>query len=85
MMQSMRTTIEMTDTHRAALLDLAARRGLKGFSEIIREALDLYLQGERQREERAARALRARGALDDDEVLALRDSVAEARATWRAP
>jgi len=85
MMQSMRTTIEMTDTHRAALLDLAARRGLKGFSEIIREALDLYLQGERQREERAARALRARGALDDAEVLALRDQVAEARATWRAP
>lgn len=80
---AMRTTIEMTDEHRAALLEIAGKRGQKGFSEIIREALDLYLQGARQREERIARALRAQGALDDREAGEMRAAASEARALWR--
>jgi hypothetical protein len=40
----MRTTIEITDHQRARLLDLAARRGAKGFSRFVQEALDDYLR-----------------------------------------
>ena len=40
----MRTTIELKDESRARLLDMAARRGEKGFSTIIGEAVDLYLR-----------------------------------------
>lgn len=39
----MRTTIELTDEQRAALLALAARRGLRGYSSLVQEALAAYL------------------------------------------
>ena len=45
----MRTTVEITDAQRAELLKLAAQRGEKGFSAVIREALDLYLRQHRAR------------------------------------
>jgi len=40
----MRTTVELNDEHRARLLQLAARRGLKGFSPLIQEAVEMYLK-----------------------------------------
>jgi hypothetical protein len=39
----MRTTVEINDEHRARLLQLAARRGDKGFSHILAEAIERYL------------------------------------------
>lgn len=42
----MRTTIELSDEHRSRLVELAARRGEKGFSPIVEEALDLYFARE---------------------------------------
>lgn len=39
----MRTTIELTDEQRAALLAMAARRGLRGYSSLVQEALAKYL------------------------------------------
>jgi hypothetical protein len=36
----MRTTIEMKPEHRAKLLELAAHRGAKGFSQLVSEALE---------------------------------------------
>ena len=78
----MRTTVEIRDEQRARLLELAARRGKKGFSELIQEALDLYLreQGNRQAVDRA---LTARGALADKEADELERSVAAVRERWR--
>jgi Arc/MetJ family transcription regulator len=43
---SMRTTIELTEEQRSELLRLAAKRGLKGFSHLVQEALDEYLRHE---------------------------------------
>jgi hypothetical protein len=39
----MRTTIELRDDQRAALKALAARRGRRGYSALVQEALDIYL------------------------------------------
>jgi len=39
----MRTTIEISDKHRSILLALAAQKGLRGYSGIIKEALDYYI------------------------------------------
>lgn len=39
----MRTTIELTDEQRSALLALAGKRGLRGYSSLVQEALALYL------------------------------------------
>lgn len=36
-----RTTVELTAEQRAKLLSMAASRGEKGFSAIVREAIDL--------------------------------------------
>ncbi len=40
----MRTTVELRDDQHAALAALASRRGLRGYSSIVQDALDLYLR-----------------------------------------
>jgi hypothetical protein len=80
----MRTTIELKDEQRAALLALAARRGMKGFSDLVGEAVDAYLREQAGMDERVQRALRARGGLNAAEADDLRARVAEARSTWRS-
>jgi hypothetical protein len=79
----MRTTIEMTDAHRAALLELAARRGLKGFSTLVEDAIALYLLEEAARDDRRRAAARLRGALAKDDAQTLRARTAALRESWR--
>lgn len=79
----MRTTIEITEAQRGELLRLAATRGEKGFSSIVREAVDLYLKQHRSRAAAVRLAVGARGALSDAEAEGLRDEVAQIRKRWR--
>lgn len=79
----MRTTIELKDEHRAALLALAARRKKKGFSTLIGEAVDAYLNSVRDEDEKRPRALAARGSFTNKEAEDLRKHVRELRRTWR--
>jgi hypothetical protein len=39
----MRTTIELPEHQRVALAELAAKRGLRGYSTLVQEAIDLSL------------------------------------------
>jgi hypothetical protein len=82
-MEDMRTTVDIDDAQRAELLRLAAQRGEKGFSAVIREALDLYIRQHKARKEAVAKALKVRGSFSDDEARALEQSVRELRGTWR--
>ena len=59
----MRTTIELKPEHRSRLLAIAARRGEKGFSSVLSEAVESYLGSEVERERRRLWALQLRGAL----------------------
>jgi hypothetical protein len=77
----MRTTIDMSDGHRAALLRLAAERGEKGFSRLVGEAIDSYLAG-RGGGDRAG-ALRLRGVLSAKGAEALHKRVRAIRENWR--
>jgi predicted transcriptional regulator len=79
----MRTTIEIEDEHRARLLELAARRGEKGFSRLVNEALEQYLAAVERREEATRRALMLQGSLEEDQAAAMRQAVAELRKSWR--
>ncbi len=79
----MRTTIELKDEQRAALLALAARRKKKGFSELIGEAVDVYLKSLRQEERKRRRAVAARGSFTDKEADDLRRRVREIHDSWR--
>ena len=78
-----RTTIELKPEHRARLLELAARRGEKGFSSVIEEALEAYLAGSAGQERFRKRALRLRGTLPHDEARRLRQSSEALREFWR--
>ena len=79
----MRTTVEIKDEHRAKLLELAARRGKKGFSDLIEEALELYLESLQAGEQAKQRALAARGSLSTEQTDELRERACALRETWR--
>lgn len=81
----MRTTIEIPDSYRARLLELAARRGEKGFSSLVREALARYLSDVERAEAETDSAIEALGRLDDDSADALERSIVELRGRWRSP
>lgn len=76
----MRTTVEITDEQHLALTALAARRGVRGFSALVREALDAYLA--EQRGEDLDALLSMKGVLSTEEGEALERRIAEAWATW---
>jgi len=79
----MRTTIELKDEHRARLLEIAARRGEKGFSALINDAVEMYLEVEDAGEARRKSALALRGRLGGGEAADLRAATAALRETWR--
>lgn len=79
----MRTTIEITPEQRVRLLEMAARRGDKGFSKIVREALDVYLQTQASEGDKRRRVLLLKGALGADEADGLRAVTREIRGSWR--
>lgn len=78
-----RTTVEIPDDLRARLLEIAARRGLKGFSVLVEEALVLYLGELERREQLTSRAMALIGSLSEEEAEALESSVSRARRSWR--
>ena len=79
----MRTTIELKPEHRAKLLELAARRGEKGFSSVINEAVEVYLAGSTEQDRLRKRALRLRGTLPHNEARRLQQSSETLRGFWR--
>lgn len=78
-----RTTIDLPDELRGKLLELAARRGEKGFSSLVAEAVARYLGDEALKTARLRDAKGALGSLDDLAADALEASVRELRAQWR--
>jgi predicted transcriptional regulator len=79
----MRTTIELPDEQRARLLEIAARRGEKGFSTLIQEAVAAYLRSADVSDGRVKKALEAGGSLGDEEADDLRVATRRIRARWR--
>jgi len=79
----MRTTVEMKPQHRSALLALAARRGEKGFSSVLAEAIEEYLDEERTRVQRRKELLFLAGSLSAEEAKSLRSTATSLRENWR--
>jgi metal-responsive CopG/Arc/MetJ family transcriptional regulator len=78
----MRTTVEITEEQHRALSALAQRRGLRGFSALVQEALTTYL-AELDTDELDL-LLGLEGILDQEEEREVRARIDAARATWRA-
>jgi hypothetical protein len=79
----MRTTVEMKPEHRSALLSLASRRGQKGFSGLLAEAIDLYLRSQEDQEKRTKLLLALEGSMSPKEADRMRQVANELRQTWR--
>jgi len=79
----MRTTVELSDSVRARLLELAARRGASGISDLVEEAVERYLENEEARGRRAELAKAAIGSLSEGEADELRASVHDLTKRWR--
>jgi len=79
----MRTTIEMKPEHRARVMELAASRGEKGFSTVVSEALELYLETQSHREDAIRSALALKGSMREAEASDLLAQTQRIRADWR--
>jgi predicted transcriptional regulator len=79
----MRTTIELTDEQRAELLRLAARKGIKGFSQLVQEALDEYLRRQGLKEQAISTALALKGCLRGKAADEFEGRVESLRELWR--
>lgn len=81
--EAMRTTVEITDEQRAALLALAAKRGLRGYSAIIQEAIDFYLKAVKSRRIRTKASLKLQGILTDEQAERMRKEIQGLWTRWR--
>jgi hypothetical protein len=73
----------MKKEHRSALLALAADRGQKGFSSVLSEAIERYLDDAQKRAERRKRLLELQGSISSREAARLRSAVKKLRENWR--
>jgi hypothetical protein len=78
-----RTTVELKPEHRSALRALAFRRGEKGFSSVLAEAIEAFLEGEVERERRRKTLLSLAGSLSKKDGDELRRTVRELRVSAR--
>ena len=81
--KGMRTTIEIKPKHRARILELAANRGEKGFSAVVAEALELYLETQRNRTNAIRSALARKGSIQETVADGLLARTRQIRADWR--
>ncbi|MFI5026363.1 MAG: hypothetical protein ACHQCI_06390 [Solirubrobacterales bacterium] len=76
----LRTTIELTNRTYTRLRAKAAERGMRGFSAIVEEALERFL--ERSDDELASSLLEAEGSWSDRDVAEWEQIRGEAWASW---
>lgn len=79
----MRTTVELTEEQRAELLRLAAKRGMKGFSGLVQEAVDAFLDSQASRASLIEAALAMKGTLKSESADEFEDRAKSIRKNWR--
>lgn len=79
----MRTTIELSEEQRSELLRIAAKRGLKGFSPLVQEALDEYLQHEAKKLHLIEAAIELQGSFQGKAGEDFLERTESIRSNWR--
>jgi len=79
----MRTTIEVSDKHRSFLLTLAAQKGLRGYSDIIKDALDYYIEYQSKASGKKKQILKMEKSWEKEEAEAIRSNLSELRGNWK--
>jgi len=80
----MRATIELPDHLRAAVLSVAARKGYRGYSRVIIEALEYYLAEVEAKESGLDELLAMKGSWSRREAAEASQRVSNARRNWKA-
>jgi Arc/MetJ-type ribon-helix-helix transcriptional regulator len=80
----MRTTVELSDPLYRRLRAAAAERGLRGFSELVEEAVDAYLAREDERRDLVRAIEDAAGSWSEADVREWDQARDEAWASWPA-
>jgi hypothetical protein len=78
----MRTTIEIPDRYRGILHSLAVKRGLRGYSVIIEEALDTYIDSLSKNDNLKNDILQMVGSWQEDEISQVKTKIKEMRGNW---
>jgi hypothetical protein len=78
----MRTTVEITVEQHRALSAIAQRRGVRGFSVLVQEALDSYLTNLNTDEVELLLGLE--GVVTESDAREMRSRIKDARTKWRA-
>jgi len=79
----MRTTIEISNKHRSILVSLAAQKGLRGYSGVIREALDFYIAHQTNVADAKRDILKMKGSWKPKETKKFRSKLTELRENWK--
>ena len=78
----MRTTIDIQDRYRNILHSLAVKRGLRGYSVIIEEALDKYIDNLSKKDDLKNDILQMKGSWQEDEIFQVKTKIKEMRGNW---
>ncbi|MBM3295571.1 MAG: ribbon-helix-helix protein, CopG family [Candidatus Aminicenantes bacterium] len=79
----MRTTVDLSEDLIAALHALAVRRGQRGYSKIMEEAVAYYLRDQNKRDRGLKAVLELGGGWSEEEAEEVRKNLEEARRNWR--
>jgi metal-responsive CopG/Arc/MetJ family transcriptional regulator len=79
----MRTTVDLPNEKIASLRALAAKRGLRGYSELIEEAVDLYLRQVAQAGE-LEEVIALAGTWSEEEIAELEEAIKSFWQRWEA-
>ena len=78
----MRTTVVLPDELIAALHALAVRRGQRGYSKVMEEAVSTYLRDQKKRQRDLKAILEMEGSWSAEEADEVRKNLQEARKNW---
>ena len=73
----------MKPEHRSALLAIAARRGQKGFSQVLEEMIDKCLADESEQDKRVQMALSLGGTISQEEAEVWQEAARRIRESWQ--
>jgi len=80
----MRTTIELSKDLISIIRALAIKKGYRGYSRVVEEALNFYLRENEKREAGRKRILKMRGSWILAEVEGVNKRLEEIRKNWKA-
>jgi metal-responsive CopG/Arc/MetJ family transcriptional regulator len=80
----MRTTVELSDDLIAALHAIAVKKGHRGYSRVMEDAVRHYLRDLEKKERPLSVLMRMRGSWNAGEAAEMKKRLEEIRKNWRA-